>query len=67
MESRSAAAVVVSRPEAEPKTVELSAARVTVGRLPELNDIALEPDPEHLVTRAEHCAFERAGSTWTIV
>jgi hypothetical protein len=41
--------------------------RVTVGRLPEVNDIALEPDPEHLVTRAEHCAFERAGGTWSIV
>jgi DNA-binding response OmpR family regulator len=40
---------------------------VTVGRLSEVNDIALEPDPEHLVTRAEHCAFERAGSTWSIV
>jgi DNA-binding response OmpR family regulator len=35
--------------------------------MPELNDIALEPDPEHVVTRAEHCAFERAGSTWSIV
>lgn len=34
---------------------------------PEVNDISLEPDPEHLVTRAEHCAFERAGSTWSIV
>jgi hypothetical protein len=60
--------VVVSGPEgAAPATVELSGERVTVGRLPEVNDIALEPDPEHLVTRAEHCAFERAGSTWSIV
>jgi len=68
MESRSAATVVVSRPEgAQPAAFELSGDRVTVGRLPELNDIALEPDPEHLVTRAEHCAFERSGSTWSIV
>ena len=60
--------VVVSGPEgAAPATVELSGERVTVGRLPEVNDIALEPDPEHLVTRAEHCAFESAGSTWSIV
>jgi FHA domain-containing protein len=60
--------VVVSSPKgADPATVELSGERVTVGRLPEVNDIALEPDPEHLVTRAEHCAFERAGSTWSIV
>jgi len=68
MESRSAATVVVSSPEGgRPTAVELSGERVTVGRLPEVNDIALEPDPEHLVTRAEHCAFERAGSTWSIV
>ncbi len=59
--------VVVSGPEREPKAIELAGERVTVGRLPDLNDIALEPDPEHLVTRAEHCAFERAGSTWSIV
>jgi hypothetical protein len=60
--------VVVSGPGApEPRAVELSGDRMTVGRLPEVNDIALEPDPEHLVTRAEHCAFERAGSTWSIV
>jgi Transcriptional regulatory protein, C terminal/FHA domain len=62
------AKIVVSSPGiAEPATVALSGERVTVGRLPELNDIALEPDPEHLVTRAEHCAFERSGSTWSIV
>jgi hypothetical protein len=59
--------VVVSRPGAEPAAAELWGERVTVGRLPEVNDIALEPDPEHLVTRAEHCAFERAGGTWSIV
>ena len=60
--------VVVSGPTgADPATVELSTDRVTVGRIPGVNDIALEPDPEHLVTRAEHCAFERSGSTWSIV
>ena len=67
MESRSAPAVVVSSPGVEPTAIALSGDRVTVGRLPDLNDIALEPDPEHLVTRAEHCAFERSGSTWSIV
>jgi hypothetical protein len=67
MESRAIPSLVVSGPEAEPKTVELSGERVTVGRMPELNDIALEPDAEHLVTRAEHCVFERAGGTWSIV
>src|SRR5215216_3875611 len=60
--------VLVSGPAvAHPAMVELSGDRVTVGRLPGVNDIALEPDPEHLVTRAEHCAFERTGDVWSIV
>jgi FHA domain len=69
MEPRSPAAIViVSAPEgARAQPLELTGERVTVGRLPELNDISLEPDPEHLVTRAEHCAFERSGSSWSIV
>jgi len=62
------ATVVVSGPGgAESATVDLSSDRVTVGRMPELNDIALEPDPEHLVTRAEHCVFERTGEVWSVV
>jgi FHA domain len=61
------AKVVVSSPAgAGPATVELSGERVTVGRLADLNDISLEPDPEHLVSRAEHCAFERTGEAWSI-
>src|SRR5215475_5160264 len=68
MESRSAASVIVSVPdEAGTRALELAGDRVTVGRLPEVNDIPLGPDPEHLVTRAEHCAFERSGSSWSIV
>jgi FHA domain len=68
MESRSAANVIVSAPDgARGGRLDLAGDRVTIGRLPELNDIALEPDPEHLVTRAEHCAFERSGSTWSVV
>jgi hypothetical protein len=59
--------VVSGHSGADPATVELRGERVTVGRLPEVNDIALEPDPEHLVTRAEHCAFERSGDLWSIV
>jgi hypothetical protein len=67
MESRSAASVVVTIPEAEPATVELSGERVTVGRLPAVNDIALEPDPELLVTREAHLTLEREGAHWFVV
>lgn len=62
------ARIVLSSPAAaEVTTFELFGDRVTVGRLQGVNDIPLEPDPEHLVTRAEHCAFERVGATWLIV
>src|SRR5215471_3337047 len=63
-----AAEVVVSGPHAaEPSTVALAGGRTTVGRLPDVNDIALQPDPGKLVTRAGHCAFERDGSAWVVV
>src|ERR671930_466072 len=58
MESRSssaehgrAAEIAVFGPDGAPlETVELSGGRVTVGRLPGINDVALQPDPELLVT-----------------
>jgi hypothetical protein len=63
-----AAEVVVSGPDGTSgSTVGLSGRRVTVGRLPGVNDIALEPDPELLVTRAGHCVFELHGAQWFVV
>jgi hypothetical protein len=41
--------------------------RVTVGRLAETNDVALEPDPEQVVTRTAHLALEPEGSHWFVV
>lgn len=68
MESRSASTVVVWGPDGgQLATLELSGERVTVGRLPEVNDIALEPDPELLVTREAHCTLEREGAHWFVV
>ena len=62
------AEVVVSGPDgAELASLELSGERVTVGRLREANDVALEPDPQLLVTRAGHCTFERDGARWLVV
>jgi Transcriptional regulatory protein, C terminal/FHA domain len=63
----SAAEVVVSGPGLSPTRVPLSRERATVGRLPGENDIALEPDPERLVTRVAHCTFERDGNRWFVV
>jgi hypothetical protein len=73
MESRSAAGarraeVVVSGPEGlTPVSVVLSGDRVTVGRLAGVNDIALQPDPQLLITRAGHCVLEREGARWFLV
>jgi FHA domain-containing protein len=63
----SVAEVVVSGPGAARKTVALTAEQATVGRLPDRNDIVLEPDPERLVTRVAHCTFEREGNRWFVV
>jgi Transcriptional regulatory protein, C terminal/FHA domain len=71
MESRSSASgaeVVVFGPDGSPLgTVELSGTRVTVGRFVDANDIALQPDPDFLVTRAGHFTLEREGPHWFVV
>jgi DNA-binding winged helix-turn-helix (wHTH) protein len=51
----------------KPVELELPGDRVTVGRLPEVNDISLQPDPQLLVTRAAHFTLERAGTRWFVV
>ncbi len=62
------AEVVVFGPDgAALRSVALSGKRVTVGRLPDVNDIALQPDPELLVTRAAHCTLECEGARWFLV
>jgi DNA-binding winged helix-turn-helix (wHTH) protein len=67
-ERRRGAEVVVFGPDgATLVSVGLSGRRVTVGRLPDVNDIALQPDPELLVTRARHCTLEREGPGWFVV
>jgi hypothetical protein len=74
MESRSAetlttaAEVVVSHPGGTRSgVVRLAQQRVSVGRLPDSNEIALQPDLKRLVTRVAHCAFEQEGGRWLVV
>jgi len=67
-ERRRGAEVVVFGPDGTAiHTAALSGTRVTVGRLRDVNNIALEPDTELLVTRDSHCTLEREGSGWSIV
>jgi FHA domain len=51
----------------EPVKFDLASERVTVGRLPQVNDISLQPDPQLLVTRAAHCTLERVGPRWFVI
>lgn len=66
MEAESAE-IVVTEPSGGPITRLALSDRVTVGRLPELNDIALQPDPELFVSRTAHCILERVGARWDVV
>ena len=65
--THSPAELVVSGPGVAPRRVLLTGARVTVGRLADANDVALEPDPQQLVTRTGHLALERRGVEWFLV
>jgi hypothetical protein len=67
MESQFPAELVVSGPGASPRRVLLTGARLTVGRLAETNDVALQPDPQQLVTRTGHLALERQAADWFLV
>jgi DNA-binding winged helix-turn-helix (wHTH) protein len=66
VEAESAELVVVGPGGASIASVPL-AERVTVGRLPELNDVALQPDPEQFVSRTAHCVLESAGGRWEVI
>ncbi len=57
----------VTGPDEQQFSVDITAERVTIGRFVEHNDIALQPDPQQLVTRVHHCAIERAGGVWWVV
>jgi len=57
----------ISGPDDEHFTVELTKNRMTIGRLELYNDIALEPDPQQLVTRMVHCTVERDSDGWWVV
>jgi hypothetical protein len=67
-EKEGGAEIVVSGPDgAVLASVDLAGSRMTVGRLPDFNDIALQPDAELLITRAGHCTLERSGAHWYVV
>ena len=59
--------LVVNKINGEQVTVNITTERMTIGRFAEHNDIALQPDPQHLVTRVHHCSVERSNGIWWVV
>lgn len=57
----------VRGPDGHAFRVDLIRERMTIGRLREFNDVALELDPQQLVTRKAHCSVEREGGLWWVV
>jgi len=57
----------ITGPEGECMVISLTKTRITLGRFPPpINDVALQPDPQHLVSREAHCFLEQQGSYWYI-
>ncbi len=57
----------VRGPDGQEMKVELARDHLKIGRFREFNDVALEPDPQRLVTKVAHCTVERSGGTWWVV
>jgi hypothetical protein len=57
----------VHGPDGQEFEVDLTKDRLTIGRLRDFNDVALEPDPQQLVTRKGHCTVEYDTDGWWVV
>lgn len=57
----------IKGPKIKKYKVDIINDRIIIGRLADFNDIALQPDPQKLVTRNMHCSIElRKGIFWLI-
>lgn len=57
----------ITGPDGESIVFPLRKTRITIGRFPPpTNDLALQPDPQQLVSRESHCFVEQQGSYWYI-
>lgn len=57
----------VCGPSGEHFVAELTKNSMSIGRFELYNDIALEPDPQQLVTRKVHCTVERDIDGWWVI
>ena len=59
--------VDIKSPDGQEFSIELVKDRTTIGRSEGSNDLALQPDPQRLVTRRTHCTIERDPEGWWVV
>ena len=59
--------LAVQGPSGQHFRVDLTKDRITIGRLELFNDVALEPDLQHLISRKAHCMLERDGAGWWVI
>lgn len=59
--------LIITSLEGEQKKRSLTKDKTLIGRLPEINDISLHPDPQNLITRHMHCFIEVRSSTGWLV
>ncbi len=58
--------LLITSPDGEQFRAEVTTDRVTIGRSDLFNDIALEPDPQQLITRKVHCVLSREPDGWWV-
>jgi hypothetical protein len=56
----------VQGPDGQQFSIELAKDNVTIGRYEQFNDVALQPDPQQLITRKVHCVERDAHGWWVV-
>jgi hypothetical protein len=59
--------LVLTSLEGKQKKIPINQDKLLIGRLPDINDISLFPDPQNLITRYMHCSIEIRNSTCWLV
>ena len=67
IDTEAAPALDIRSPDGGRRRVRLRHDRVTIGRLTDVNDVALTPDPQRLISGRWHCAVELKGRSWSVV
>lgn len=59
--------IILTTVEGKERKIVITEDKIIIGRLNDLNDISLEPDPQKLVTRYMHCSIEIKNSiSWVV-